>query len=97
MWEAPSAQDEKITALESTLTDLKKKRKQFKEGKKRGNKEGRNDKSKIQKYENTKKPSWMYERAKDADLTKPREWNGAKRYYCSTEADGKWTYITLPL
>jgi len=31
----------------------------------------------------------MYERPKDADLTKPREWNGAKWYYCSTETDGK--------
>ena len=30
LWEAPSAQDEKIIALESVLTDMKKKLKQFK-------------------------------------------------------------------
>ena len=89
LWEAPSAQDEKITALESILTDMKNKLKHFKEGKKRGNKSGRNEDSKKQKYENTKKPSWMFERPKDADLTKPREWNGAKWYYCSTETGGK--------
>ena len=89
LWEAPSAQDEKITALESVLTDMKKKLKHFKEGKKRGNKGGRNEDSKKQKYENTKKPSWMFERPKDADLTKPREWNGAKWHYCSTETGGK--------
>ena len=73
LWEAPSAQDEKITALESVLTDMKKKLKQFKEGKKRGNEDGKNEGPKKQKYESTKKPSWMYERPKDADLTKPRE------------------------
>ena len=62
----------------------------FKEGKKRSNKDGRNDKpSKKQKYESRKKPSRMYERPKDADLTKPRKWNGAKWYYCSTETGGK--------
>jgi len=42
-----------------------------------------------QRNESRKKPSWMYERPKDADLTKPREWNGAKWYYCSTETGGK--------
>jgi len=31
----------------------------------------------------------MYERPKDVDLTKPREWNGTKWYYCSTETGGK--------
>ena len=62
----------------------------FKEGKKRSKKDGRNDKpSKKQKYESRKKSSWMYERPKNADLTKPREWNGAKWYYCSTETGGK--------
>jgi len=92
LWEATSAQDEKITALESVLTEIKKKLKsgRFKEGKKRSNKDGRNDKpSKKQKYESRKKPSRMYERPKDADLTKPRKWNGAKWYYCSTETGGK--------
>ena len=50
LWEAPSAQDVKITALESVLTDMKQKLKQFKEGKKRGNKDGRNERPKKQKY-----------------------------------------------
>jgi len=73
LWEAPSAQDEKITALESVLTEMKKKLKS-RRFKKRGNKDGRNDKpSKKQKYKSRKKPSWMYERPKDTDLTKSRE------------------------
>ena len=57
---------------------MKKKLKQNKERKKRGNKDGRNERSKKQKYESTKKSFWMYERPKDADLTKFREWKGAK-------------------
>ncbi len=66
---------------------------QFKEGKKGGNRDGRDDKpSKKQKHESRNKPSWIFERPKDADLTKPREWNGTKWYYCPTETDGKMSW-----
>lgn len=97
LWEAPSAQDEKIIAMEATITDMKRKFKsnQGNDGNKGGNKGGRKggkegSSSKKGKYDpDKKKPSWMFKRPKDADLHKPREWNGAKWHFCSPETGGK--------
>ena len=59
----------------------------YKEAKKKGGNDGKQNKQGKQKYENKKRPAWMFKRPNDADLTK--EWNGAKWYYCSTETGGK--------
>ena len=90
-WQAPSQQEEKLIALEATISDMKKKIKssRSKEGKK-GKKGSNGKKVKKTKYDMTKKkPAWMFKRPKDADLDKPREWNGAKWWYCAFETGGK--------
>ena len=92
IWEAPSEQEEKLIALEATISDMKKKIKssRSKEGRKKGKKDPDQKKTKQVKYDMTKKKlSWMFKRPKDADLKKSREWNGAKWWYCSKETGGK--------
>ena len=92
LWKAPSAQEEILIALEATISDMKKKLKssRSKEGKKKGRKDSDQKTLKMAKYDITKKKaSWMFQRPKDADLTKPREWNGPKWYFCYTEIGWK--------
>ena len=67
---------------------------------KRGNKrrqepkEGRNESSRLsgkksKRYERKEKPSWMRERPKEEDLSKPRQWNGSEWWFCHTDTGGK--------
>ena len=42
-----------------------------------------------QKKTKVQKPEWMFQKPKDADLRRPREWNGATWHYCSPETGGK--------
>ena len=50
-------------------------------------------KQKLEKKDNKKnakeKPKWMYERPSDAELKKPKKWNGNDWWYCSAETGGK--------
>ena len=95
IWEAPSESEEKILALEARLADLKKKFSHAKQGS--GTKTGRNPKRKDRgdgkqggkRKQQQEKPKWMFERPSDADLKKPRQWNGKDWWCCSHETGGK--------
>ena len=81
VWEAPTPQDEKIIALEAKIKQMTNKKKS-----KRSNGGDDKEKGKRQKKE---KPKWMFQRPKDEDLKKPREWNNTKWWWCSPETGGK--------
>ena len=74
--------DAKIIALEAKIHKLTNGGK----SKRKGDKDSKDGKKKKQKKE---KPKWMYQRPKDEDLKKPREWNGIKWWYCSPDTGGK--------
>ena len=82
VWEAPTAQDAKIIALEAKIHKLT----NGGRSKRKGDKDSKDGKKKKQKKE---KPKWMFQRPKDEDLKKPREWNGIKWWYCSPDTGGK--------
>ena len=92
VWEALSAEQEKLIALQAQLTSINKKYESKKEKlerlKKRKN-DKKSDGEKSQKKGKTKKPAWFFKRPKDADLHKPREWNGYTWHFCSPETGGK--------
>ena len=77
---------EKLVALESKISDLKKKyenkkakldqSKKRESNKREGNK-AKNTETRNQKRTKVQKPAWMFQRSKDADLRKPSEWNGS--------------------
>lgn len=92
LWEAPSAEEEKLLALEARFAELKKKfaNKRKKPGSS-NNSSGSNGDPPTQKKKKDRKekPAWMFTRPTDADLRKPREWNGTMWHYCGSETGGK--------
>ena len=93
IWKAPSAEEEKLLALQVQMNDLNKKyelkKKKLQRIKKRRSVAGDDDKNPRDKKKPKKeKPSWFTKRPKDADLYKPREWNGFMWHYCSKETGG---------
>jgi len=98
VWNAPSAEQKKLVALEAKISELKKryekKRTKLDQNKKRENNKRDDNKVKGGETKNPKraklqKPAWMFQRPKEADLRKPREWNGSTLHYCSPETGGK--------
>ena len=97
MWEAPTAQDEKIMAMEAKLNsylkkDGGKKRKQPKDAdektkkkQKFGEKPGKGKRKKQKK----ELPHWHFVRPADDELTKPKMWDGKQWHWCSKETGGK--------
>ena len=101
LWEAPTAQDEKIMAMEAKLNsyfkkDGKDKRKRKGDGgdkkdkikrqKPGGDKGKGKGKGKKQKKE---LPHWHFVRPADGELKKPKMWEGKKWHWCSKETGGK--------
>ena len=92
-WEAPSAEEEKIMALEAAVESLSKNRKKRKEYS--GDDNGSSRKPMRQygkskdKRQNPKKPSWMVERPPEEELHNPRKWNGNDCWYCHPDTGGK--------
>ena len=90
-WDAPSAEEEKIMALQAAVDKLTKDKKKRKASgpkaidKDRSNKKPRN-KSRSQ---NPPKPSWMNQRPAEEDLHKPQKWNGSDWWYCHPDTGGK--------
>ena len=78
-WEAPSAEEEKILALKAKLKKMEKR------GIKGTTKDDRN-KTPVKKVQ--EKPKWSLKKP-EGDLKKPREYNGKKWYWCSSETGGK--------
>jgi hypothetical protein len=89
IWEAPSAEEEKLIALEARFAELKKKmsEKKSKTKKETGTKSDGGKKKKNLKQ----KPKWMFEEPKPEDLYKPKQWNGKTWYYCGKASGGKCT------
>jgi hypothetical protein len=81
-WNAPSAAEEKILALEAQIKGLKKA-----PGKKH---EAKGVAKKGDKYKaNPEKPAWFSLEPTGDALTKPRDWNGKPWYWCSAKTGGK--------
>ena len=81
LWNAPDANEEKILALQVEINKLKSK---SAKGKK-STKSKSNTKNKVRK----ERPSWFSKRPKELELTKAKEWNGIKWYYCHKDTGGK--------
>ena len=93
-WDAPTAEEEKIMALQAAVENLtrkskKRKNTEPKSSDKTGNlKNKRNNKQKG-KNQNPPKPSWMFQRPPEAELHKPRSWNGNEWWFCDPDTGGK--------
>lgn len=92
IWNAPSAEQEKLVALEAKITSLKQKydakKNKLNRIKKRKS-DGKSDEQGTPKKPKKQKPAWFFKKPKEADLHKPREWNGYTWHYCSPETGGK--------
>ena len=91
VWEAPSAEEEKIIAPQAKCESLKR---QFNDNKNEKNKDDSSDQSgkKKKKFTNKKtppKPSWMCEEPPLDKLNEPRMWNGKPWHWCSAKTGGK--------
>ena len=95
IWEAPSPQEEQLLSLEARFVELKKK---FANKRKGLDGDGNPKDSKRHKPNKRQgggkggkkeKPAWMFQKPADADLHKPREWNGTMWYWCGPETGGK--------
>ena len=92
-WDAPSAEEEKIMALEAAVESLTKNR-----NKRKANSDGEDGPSRKPKKQagkgkgkkqNPPKPSWMFERPPEDELHNPRKWNGNDWWYCHQDTGGK--------
>jgi hypothetical protein len=88
----PSAEEEKILALQAELKQVSKrwnKEKKGKSGEPVAKKKGEwTDKNKDTKKK-AEKPTWMSEKPKGENLRKSRSYNGKDWWYCSAETGGK--------
>ena len=85
-WDAPSAEEEKIIALQAQVESLQKKMN------KAGNSKDTSSKTGKEKGKGTpKKPDWMYQEPPEDKLKEPRNWNGKPWYWCSKKTGGKCT------
>jgi hypothetical protein len=96
IWEAPSSEEEKLLALETKVTDLRKRLTKARDSKTIDPKARRPAGNKTPgppshptKRQKLEKPKWMFDKPPEADLRKPKEWNGKPWYYCSPITGGK--------
>lgn len=82
-WNAPSAEEEKILALQAQIKNLKKTGSKIQ---KENNKKGK--KVKFSR-KGSQKPNWFNKEPKPEEITKPREWNGYNWYWCGPKSGGK--------
>ena len=83
-WNAPSPEETQILALKAEMN-------QMKHNQKKGNNQKKNDQPKDEnkKRRFQKKPKWMFEKPKRADLQKPKEWNGSTWHWCGSDTGGQ--------
>ena len=79
LWNAPDANEEKILALRAEINKLKKS----------GQKGGKGGTRKAKGTTRKEKPSWFNSRPRDADLHKPKKWDGKTWFYCHPDTGGK--------
>jgi len=91
-WDAPSAEEEKILALQTEVEKLKKRKSVYKRDTTR-DKKLRAIKKKSgkgpKKQKQQEKPAWMHQRPDEKDLHKPRKWNGKEWWFCHPDTGGK--------
>ena len=94
-WEAPSPEDEKLLALESTVTKLKS---ELKDQKKKSPKKSNDGGAKFGKYKgkggdgkglDKGRPKWFRQKPTQEEMHKSKFWNKAEWHYCSPETGGK--------
>ena len=99
-WEAPSAEEEKIMALEAEVRKMKKKGKsRTRPPRGKANPTVRHERTRDpgtrrnSKSGNPKgwleKPNWMFTSPKKEDMHKPKTWNGKQWWWCGPESGGK--------
>lgn len=84
-WNAPSAQEEKIIALQSQIKKLQDKEKEKKSGPKKGTRTF--DKKKA--FKDKGKQPWMTVRPSNDNLLKPKYYKNKAWWWCSPETGGK--------
>ena len=93
IWDAPSAEEEKILALQAEVEKLKKTKRKTEYQKSISNKRPKAPKktssNKGSKRQKKEKPAWMHQRPSDKDLHKPRQWNGKDWWFCHPDTGGK--------
>lgn len=92
-WKAKTKDQESIIALQSQLSDLKKKLRDTSKvaGRKNDKQDAKTKNKKTDTSTKKQKPQWLAknEPPNDADLKKGRSWNGKTYYYCSPKTGGK--------
>ena len=86
IWEAPSAEEEKIIALQAKYESLKR---QVQVDKSSDGTAGKGSKKKGLKKKTPPKPDWMFKEPSKEKLTEPRMWNGKPWHWCSPKTGGK--------
>jgi hypothetical protein len=92
VWEAPSAEEEQLLALETRFAELKKKLKRKNDdGKKVSFDTDKKRNLGKQSDKRPEKPAWLKQNKSppDADLKKTREWNKAHYSWCCVATGGK--------
>ena len=90
-WNVPSAEEEKILALQAEVKAMKR---ATKNGKKRkeNTKKRRDEQEKVDKApkdEKNRKPKWFFKEPNQSDLYKPRKCNSKDWYFCGPASGGK--------
>ena len=89
-WDAPSAEEEKLLALQTEIEKLKKMRKRKPdEGTQKGPKSNKSKRKNPASNKEQDKPAWMFKAPPESELHKPREWNGKEWWFCGKETGGK--------
>jgi hypothetical protein len=88
IWEAPSEEESKLIALEARFAELKKKYAN-KYGQSKEKKHADAPKKKVRKSKYAPKPDFLRKAPADMEISKPKEWNGAKWYWCHQSTGGK--------
>ena len=92
-WDAPSAEEEKIMALQAaveSLTKNKRKRREYADEENGSSRSTKKQSGKAKgKKQNPPKPSWMFRRPPEDELLKPRKWNGNDWWYCHQDTGGR--------
>ena len=88
-WDAPSAEEEKLLALQTEVEKLKSMKRKIDEKDRKGSRKAPKRSEKAPKSKGQDKPSWMFKRPTDENLQKSRKWNGKDWWYCGPETGGK--------
>ena len=94
IWDTPSESEEKILALEAKIAELTRSTKRNKAPKRKkrsmeGEGENPEKKQSTAGKSQQEKPAWMFQRPAEAELKKPKMWNGRQWWFCHKDTGGK--------